>query len=86
MTAEQSTKAEQDTLTVTKAALLKQLEKLLTDLNLIQEGLIGLQEHADHLTAQVAELSERFNRFLEHVESDHQRVIPDVQSSKSAWL
>ncbi len=77
--AEQIKKAEQDTVTVAKAALLKQLEKLLTDLNIIQEGLAVLQKTGDNLDAQITELSERFNRFVEYVEGDHQRLIPDVQ-------
>ncbi len=59
---------EQDAITITKEAVLKQLERLLTDLNLIQEGLIVNQEQIKNLNARVTELSERFNRFLEYLE------------------
>ncbi len=62
-----STKEEQeaprmtDKITVSKEALLRNFEMLLTDLT-------ELQEQADDLDAKIAELSERVNRLLEYVE------------------
>ncbi len=58
-----------NTITITKDALEKRLEQLLTDLNLIQEGLALVQQQTEHLNAQVIELSERFNRFIEYTEN-----------------
>ncbi len=50
-----------DKITVSKEALLRNFEMLLTDLT-------ELQEQADDLDAKIAELSERVNRLLEYVE------------------
>ncbi len=50
-----------DKMTVTKADILKPLEVLLADLTV-------LQEQADILAAQVTELSERVNRYVEYIE------------------
>ncbi len=61
MTAAQSKEAEQDTITVSRNALLTNIEKLLTDLT-------DLQEEADNLATKIADLSERVNRLLEYVE------------------
>ncbi len=59
---------ERPAITVTRAALEKQLETLLTDLNIIQEGLMLLQQQADESSARITELSERFSRFIEYLE------------------
>ncbi len=50
-----------DEITVTKADILAPLEKLLTDVT-------ALQEQADNLAASVTALSERINRYVEHIE------------------
>ncbi len=50
-----------DTITVSKATLVKNFTMLLTDLT-------ELQEQADDLDAKITELSERVNRLLEYVE------------------
>ncbi len=50
-----------DEITVTKAAVLAPLEKLLTDMT-------ALQEQADNLAASVTGLSERINRYVEYLE------------------
>ncbi len=68
MTDELRKEGERPTITVTRAALEKQLEKLLVDLNFIQEGLVLLQQQADESNARITELSERFNRFMEYLE------------------
>ncbi len=50
-----------DTITVTKADILKPLEMLLEDLTI-------LQEDADDLAAKVTARAERVNRYAEYIE------------------